>query len=93
MLSQLHDALLEMLLRFEQNLPRDSEDITEDVERHVRVIALMIKTMNMMSEREENFKNNTAEAKPREDIIKELEHIFTSILAEDKTDKLPKPTK
>lgn len=91
-LRQLHNDLFATLVRFQQNLPSEAEDITEGVERHARVIALMIKTMNTILEREENFQAEATEAKSREDIIKELEHIFSSILAENETPKISEPT-
>ncbi len=91
-LRQLHDDLLATMLRFQQDLPRDTQGITEEVERHARVISLMIRTMNMICEREESFKTATNEVRSREDIVKEIEHIFNSILAENETAELPKPT-
>lgn len=91
-LYQLHDDLLATMLRFQKALPRDTQGITEEVERHARVISLMIRTMNVICEREESFKTATNEVRSREDIIKEIEYIFNSILTENETTELSEPT-
>jgi len=82
-LQNLSNALAADLVRFEKNLPKDAENLTEDFERYARVISLLICSMNLLVQREEKLRSKGSKiTKPRQDILAELEHTFNRILAE-----------
>lgn len=87
-LKELHNALINDLVRFEAHLPSDAEALTEAFERYARVIMLLVRSMDMLTQRENKLlANATSNQKPKEDIIEELERAFNRILAEKETQR------
>lgn len=69
-------------------MPSDAEALTEAFERYARVIMLLVKSMDMLTQRENKLlANATSNQKPKEDIIEELERAFNRILAEKETQR------
>lgn len=78
----LHRALCLDLVRFQKNLPADTEALTEDFERYARVIMLLIRAMDMLIQREQSLLDDLpGDQKSKEDIIAELERAFDRINA------------
>ena len=87
-LKELHNALINDLVRFEAHLPSDAEALTEAFERYARVIMLLVRSRDMLTQRESKlFANASSNQKPKEDIIEELERAFNRIIAEKETQR------
>lgn len=87
-LKELHNALINDLVRFEVHLPSDAEALTEAFDRFARVIMLLIRFMDMLTQRESKpFANAKSNQKPKEDIIEELERASNRIIAEKETQR------
>ena len=51
-MKELNNALINDLVRFEAHLPSDAEALTEAFERYARVIMLLVRSMDMLTQRE-----------------------------------------
>ncbi len=84
-LQQLHEALAEDLIQLEASLPQNAEDMSEALERYVRVINILIRSMNILGAREDSLAAKTDnDKKSKKEIIKELEHSLDRLIAETK---------
>ena len=76
-LQHLHDALVADLENFRDRLPADVDEISEAYERYVRIIALLIQTLEKLLRIDaQNKINNRSlnDVQTRRDIISQIEH-------------------
>ena len=89
-LQQLHEALAEDLIRLEARLPHDAEDMPEALERYVKVINILIRSMNILVAREESLASQADDKKKsKKEIIKELEHSLDRLINDTKKNCVP----
>ncbi|MGC6471944.1 MAG: hypothetical protein ACON4W_03595 [Parvibaculales bacterium] len=81
-LYKLQGSLTDDLVKLEASLPDDADDMTEAVERYSKVLSVLIRSMNLLIQREETLKTKSGQKKKtKKEIIIELDAALDRLLA------------
>lgn len=81
-LYKLHNSLTDDLVKLEASLPEDADMMSEALERYSKVLSFLIRSMNLLIQREENLKSKSGkQKKTKKEIIVELDAALDRLLA------------
>ncbi len=90
-LNQLQTSLTDDLIKLEASLPDNAENMSEALERYTKVLNVLIRSMNLLFQREENLKSKIGPNKQsKKEIIAELDTALDRLLAENDKTSVPR---